>query len=95
MFVACRTPVPTITFAEAKVAAPFRAAVENVQLSEVRSTDCTDYLAIKIRLRCENGATVTIASDRATLSQAAFAQGLVKGRVYEWPTAITQAARKN
>jgi hypothetical protein len=86
---ACRTAAPTISFSAAKSAAPLRAVVENVRLSEVRASDGTDYLAIKIQLRRADGTTVTIATDQATLSQAAFGQHLVKGRVYDWPKAIT------
>ena len=63
--------------------------VENVSLNEVHVSDGVDYLAVKIHLRLADGALVTIATDRATLPQAGFAQNLVKGRAYDWPKAFT------
>jgi hypothetical protein len=87
--VACRTPSSTVSFTTAKSAAPFCAVVENVHQNEVRASDGTDYLAVRIQLRRSDGATVTIAADRATVSQVAFAQNLVKDRVYQWPQAFT------
>jgi hypothetical protein len=87
--VACRTTAPTISFTKLNSAAPFHAVVENVSLNEVHASDGADYLAVKIQLRRSDGALVTIATDRATLTQAAFAQNLVKGRFYQWPQAIT------
>jgi hypothetical protein len=86
---ACRTPAPTISFATVNSTAPFRAVVENVCLNEVRASDGTDYLAVSIQLRRKDGVLVTIAADRATVSEATFAQTLVKGRAYQWPKAIT------
>ncbi len=63
--------------------------VENVRLNEVHAPDGIAYLAVKIQLRRADGVLMTIATDRATLTQAAFAQNLVKGRAYQWPKAIT------
>jgi hypothetical protein len=86
---ACRTTDPAISFKEANTSAPFRAVVENVRLNEVHAPDGIAYLAVKIQLRRADGVLMTIATDRATLTQAAFAQNLVKGRAYQWPKAIT------
>jgi len=63
--------------------------VESVRLNEARVSDRADYLAVKIQLRRADGALMTIATDRATVSEAVFAQNLVKGQAYQWPKAIT------
>ena len=89
LVVSCQTPAPALSFTAVNSAAPFRAVVKNVRLNEVRASDGTEYLAVSIQLRRADGAQVTIASDRATVSEAAFAQNLVKGRAYQWPNAIT------
>ena len=75
--------------ADVKSLPPFTASVENVQLSKIHSPDGTDYLAVEIRLRRDDGAKVVITTDRATLTQAAFAQNLVSDRAYKWPQVIT------
>ena len=68
--------------------------VENVSQNEARASDGTDYLAVSIQLRRADVVLVAIAADRATVSEAAFAQNLVKGRAYQWPKAITDFKQK-
>ena len=92
--VACRTPSSTISFPASKSVTPFRAVIEDVHRNSVRASDGNDYLAIAILLRRDDGTLVNIVIDRATLTQAAFAQGLVKGRAYEWPKAFTDFKQK-
>jgi hypothetical protein len=82
-------PKQSLSFAEVKAFPFFAALVEDVQLNKNHSSDGTDYLAVEIRLRRDDGAKVVITTDRATLTQAAFAQNLVSGRVYKWPQVIT------
>jgi hypothetical protein len=60
-----------------------------VHLNAVRASDGNDCLTVRIQLRRSDEATVSIATDRATLTQAAFAQNLMKCRAYQWPKAIT------
>jgi hypothetical protein len=78
-----------ISFSEAKHVQPFRAVVENVGTQEVCGADHTDYLAVEIRLRREDGTQVTIATDGATLFELAFALSLTNGESLMWPKAIT------
>ena len=82
-------PKRNLFFAELMVLMPFTASVENVQFNKNHSPNGTDYLAVEIRLRRDDGAKVVIETDRATLSQAAFAQSLLNGQIYEWPKVIS------
>jgi len=82
-------PKRSLSFAELKSLPPFTASVENIHLSKNHSPNGTDYLAVEIRLRRDDGAEVFITTDRATLTQAAVAQHLLSGRIYEWPKVIT------
>lgn len=82
-------PKRSLSFAELKSLPPFTALVKDVQLSKNHSPDGTDYLAVEIWLRREDGSKIIITTNRATLTQAAFAENLVGGRIYKWPNVIT------
>jgi len=78
-----------ISMQEAKTCQPFMAVVEKVHLRAVRGMDASDYLAAEITLRERNGRLLVISEPQLNLTQLAFAASLIKGRSYEFPSAIS------
>ncbi len=79
----------SLSFAQMKALSSFTATIESSQSKKIRSVDGTHYLAVEIRMRRDDEAKVVIATNQATVMQAAFAQNLVKDRFYEWSKVLT------
>lgn len=71
--------------AEARLAPPFQAVVEDVQRHQVQNN-----LALAIRLRMGDGSRLTITEPQATLTETAFAEFLQPGHSYMWPRVFAE-----